>query len=171
MRVLLVILAVLTGGCTAAAQHRATLGIDIAEAMRSGNIKVMTSYGFHERWSVRYDSTISTYAVRLKENPEDEIHNAEFVPEEESEAAVLTTGISFQYWPKRLYDGIYAEIGCRHDSRSMPYCIARIGYCIPIWKGFSAIVSYSTDINSYITDRKVGKGYLGMEICWTFGNI
>lgn len=159
MRVLLGILAVLLGGLNAAAQKTATLGLDVAETFRSGNVKIMAGYGFHEKWSIRYDTTISMQPTRRKGNPEYETHNGEFVAPAEKETSALTTCISFQYWPVRTFRGIYTEIGCRYGYRDMPCCIVGIGYSIPIWKGLSAVLSYSTE------------RHFAMEICWRFGNI
>ena len=171
MSVLLGILVVLLGGLSASAQKRATLGLDIAETFRSGNIRIMAGYGFHERWSVRYDTAIDMDPIRGKANPEYELHNGEFVASEERDTPVITTGITFQYWPTQTYKGIYTEIGCRYEIRNMPCCIAGIGYCIPIWKGLSAVLSYSMDIGTYVKERKTGKECIAMEICWTFGKI
>lgn len=171
MRVLLGILLALFGGLNASAQKRATLGLDIAETFRSGNIRFMASYGFHENWAVRYDSAIDMDPLRKEASPEYELHNGEFVSSEEKESPVLTTGITFQYWPTQTYKGIYTEIGCRYEVRKMPCCIAGIGYSIPIWKGLSAVLSYTMDIWTYGKDIKTGKECIAMEICWTFGKI
>lgn len=171
MRMLLGILVVLLGGLNASAQKRATLGLDLAESFRSGNIKIMGGYGFCERWSVRYETAISTSPIRGEKNPEFEIHDGEFITAEEAEIPILTTGISVQYWPVQTYLGLYSEIGCRYGVRDMPCCMAGIGYCIPIWKGLSAILSYSMDIGTTAKEMKTGKECIAMEICWTFGKL
>ena len=124
MRVLLGILAVLLGGLNASAQRKVTVGLDMAEALRSGNARIVAGYGFHEKWSVGFDTSISTAQARCSANPEYEAHNGEFVPSEEKEAATLTTGISVRYWLAHTYRGLYAEIGCRFEKRSRPCCIA-----------------------------------------------
>lgn len=169
MRVLLGILAVLLMGLNASAQKRITMGLDIAETIRNGNVRIMAGYGFHERWSVRYDTSIATFPLKGESRPEYDTHNGEFnTISEETESPALTTCISVQYWPARTFRGIYTEIGCRIEAREIPCCIVGIGYCMPIWKGLSTTLSYSTDIGP---SPSSGKGCIAMAISWTFGNI
>lgn len=171
MRVLLGILAVLLGGLNASAQKKVTIGLDMAETLKSGDARIVAGYGFHERWSVGFDTSVGTALARGSADPEYEAHNGEFVPSKEKEATTLSTGISVRYWPAHTYRGPYAEIGCRFEYRSRPCCIAAAGYCIPIWKGLSATLSVSTDIGPSSGSVKGIKECMAMEICWTFGNL
>lgn len=170
MRLSLGILAVLLGVLNASAQRKAVIGLDIAETFRSGNVKVTAGYGFHEKWSVRYDTSISTHPMRREANPEYVNHSGEFEPSKVREAPALSSRVSLQYWPILTFRGIYTEVGCRYGRHDMPCCVVGIGYSMPIWKGLSAVLSYSTDIGQAYKDTKEKKGCISMEICWKFEN-
>ena len=168
MKRVLVIIGVLFFGMSTTAQNRLSIGFDAGGALKDGQWKVLTGFGFHEHWSVRYSTVIGTDAWRTRTDAEYETHKSEFVSQEQKSAYVPDTSISVMYWPKTSYEGMFAGLGGRQDRTGRTGCIISLGYCIPVWKGLSAAISYRTCITDTINDKSYKEG-LTFEICWIIG--
>lgn len=168
MKRVMVIIGVLFFGMSATARNRLSIGFDAGGALKDGQWKVLTGFGFHEHWSVRYSTVIGTEAWRRGTDEEYETHRSEFVIQEHKPACTSDTCISVLYWPRTVYKGLFTGLGGRNDREGKTGCIISLGYCIPVWKGLSAAVSYSTCITDTINDKSYKEG-LTFEICWIIG--
>lgn len=169
MRTKLAILTVLLNVINMTAQNKSSLGFDLGGMLTEGEVRIMAGYGFHDRWSVRYSTAIGIEAWKPAADHESESHKTEFGQSEERSPSSRHTSLSFLYWPKQTYDGMYMGIGGRYDMNGKAGCIISIGYCIPIWKGLSAALSYNTDITASIREMKPGGEGMTIELCWTIG--
>lgn len=144
-RIVLIIYA-LTIGISGHAQHQTALGISIGSILMTGQIGIMGSYGFGQRWSASYSGEIAIRTPGREVNVEYEEHISEFSRSSEYETSLQNHHISACYWPDRVYKGLYMEIGFRCKDNMRGDCTLGAGYCIPIWKGLSVTFSYETDL-------------------------
>lgn len=169
MRLILCILTLMLAVTSGNAQSKAILGVDMSRALRNGDIKILSGYGFHERWSIRFTTTISTDSIQPATDPEYECHKEEFSPSYERAVLSPSSTLSMQYWARNAYEGTFLEIGCRYGYGTRTDCIIGIGYCIPIWKGLSAVISCSTDMISSLNERQFSGEGISLDICWMIG--
>lgn len=165
LSILILMLTAISGG----ARNKAVLGIDMSRVLRDGDIKIVAGYGFHERWSVRYSTAISTDPIRKTTDPEYECHKEELSTSYGKTAIHPSSTLSMQYWTRNAYEGTFLEIGCRYGFNTRTDCIIGLGYCIPIWKGLSAVISCSTDMISTFDERQYFGEGISLDICWSIG--
>ena len=151
------------------AQPRFCLGCDLTDMMKAGEISIAGGCGFNSRWSAswRIGSGICPFPGR--EDSEYNEHLKEFGIPNEKDAPIRNSSIGFQYWTGSVYEGVYLEAGiiCTQDNEVG--CRIGAGYCIPICRCLSAIISAGTDILS--TQQKgedTDKG-LRIGVYWTIG--
>ena len=164
-RISVIIAALLIGTCCTA-QHRAAIGTDLGSMIRNGIMNLSAGYGFKERWSVTWKTGIGIGNYTKDEDSEYNEHLSEFVTPRKSRKLIKENCISIQYWFDKAYDGAYLETGCRSGTDIEADCTIGAGYCIHIWKGLTAVLSYETDLlDSFNEDKPTGPG-LSIGLRW-----
>ena len=152
------------------AQYSCALGIDLAAVMQTGGVNITAIGRIGSRWSVSWRSEISIESILDTKDIEYEEHHGEFIKPYQRGKVLHNSSIGVEYWPHGTFQGTYLGTGltCLEDIRAD--CYMSIGYCIHIYKGLCAIMSYGTDILATTRNEKPSGVGLGIKILLVIGN-
>lgn len=152
------------------AQYSCALGIDLAAVMQTGGVNITAIGQIGSRWSVSWRSEISIESILDTKDIEYDEHHGEFIKPYQRGKVLHNSSIGVEYWPHGTFQGTYLGTGltCLEDIRAD--CYMSIGYCIHIYKGFCAIMSYGTDILATTRNGKPSGAGLGIKILLVIGN-
>lgn len=170
MKRISVIFAALLMGTYCLAQHRTAIGTDLGPMIRSGILNLSAGYGFKERWSVTWNTGIGMGNHMKDGDTEYDAHLSEFDMPRESRKQIKESCISIQYWFDRTFDGAYLETGCRSGTDIVADCMIGAGYCIHIWKGLTAVLSYESDLLASLQEEKPTGSGLSIGLRWVIIN-
>lgn len=116
--------------CAAAyGQDSARIGLDMAETVGNGNIRIVISHTFAPQWSAggsasfRIINDIASYM-------------------DFPEAGLSEWEISFRHWAKECYKGGYISLGMTGGFRQNADIKTGIGFSIPIYRGLGIDIGY-----------------------------
>ena len=136
---------------TAIGQNRCCLGIEITEAVRSGNARIRAGYSISRQWSAEAVSSFHIYT-----------------PGKNTEDRYPTAEISFRHWVRECYEGNYISFGICSEFREKTDMNLRIGYSLPGWKGFGMDVGFGFKVLDVIRRKTIESGEITMEIHYIF---
>ena len=163
--------------CTAHAQKDMDTGtcmmdFDITTLLKNGSVRIGADCRINSNWSA--GGHIQCKAASRKPGKEESGHMKEFsepVPTEADsgkDRRRRSAGVHARFWPVKTYKGMYISIGVGILEERHTDCTVGIGYCMNIWRMFSATASVEIDmIDSCRRQKFTGNG-IGIRLCVIF---
>lgn len=138
-----------------AGQNSGCIGLEITEAVRSGNARIRIAYGLSDQWSAEVLSSFHIKSTRSENEKTSGIHNG-------------YVDLSFRHWCRKFSKGPYFSLGIFSGVRQrtdMKFCL---GYAIPIWKGIGMDIGYGFKVLDTIRQNSAASGEITLEIHYCF---
>lgn len=127
------------------------IGTDIVSGICFHTLRVGVAHGFRDNWSAGGELGLDLDVICRSADETEQSHR-ELTSDQSSGQAVpfrqtfLDTYLHIDYWPQKVFRGPHLSFGGRLRDRSSPDITVGAGYCIRIWKGLGADISYTIGI-------------------------
>ena len=136
-------------------QNHGSVGIEITEAFRNGNVRIRIGYAFTELWSAE---AMTSFSINTPDSDQDgDIFNYS-----------STLELDFRHWIHESYKGTYFSFGVMSGFKKENDMKFRLGYSLPIWKGFGLDIGYGFMVLETIRQRKPAHEEITFELFYKF---
>lgn len=139
---------------TVLCQEKVSIGTDISETIRNGNVKIQTSFAFTRHWTVETSTSFRIPACR----------NGNGI----SETGDYWSEMAFRHWKDGCFNGISVAFGAVRGFTKETDITISIGYSISIWKGISINMGYGIRVFDTIKGKDPKTDGISIEICYRF---
>ena len=131
-------------------QGRNCIELDIASAIIYGQVRLSIGHALNESWSVKAETSVNPSRFIDREDEEEREHWGKlynkWLQHGSRDIPLAETGVSFQFWPRRTFEGPVICFGGLIGDKGQADLTAGLGYHCGIWKNLNAAISYCTDI-------------------------
>ena len=131
-------------------QGRNCIELDISSAIIYGQFRLGFGHALNDRWSVKADACVNLSRCIDWTDEEEQEHWSDLYREwgqrNSRDIPLTDNGVSFQFWPKKAFEGPVISFGGRIRDRGVADMTAGLGYHCNLWKNLNASIFYCTGI-------------------------
>lgn len=162
---------ILAGTRTVSAQEKGLgFGFGVTSALK-GWSEFVIDYRISEHWSLHAAAGFNIKRLIGSKAEEFRNHNKEFedsMPEIKISKGMHQENLSFRYWPRPTYDGVFFSIGGEYRENHGADGLIGAGYSFTIYKGLSTDIGYNLRLMERISSDSVLTGEICINLSYRF---